>query len=211
VNDKIEPSISIMHRRVQESVRDLKSYRSKTRESPSGFIHAMKNSAMISMLSIRSGLCMIAWLGWWATVLFMSIWCSGNSAAALELIIYSVIAGFLSWWIVFLKVTNVPLMDRPENVWTFGASLIVFLFLLLLFHTLDVWAGVKRDAHLMRRKKQDEEAQQAVQPSDYSANNDFASGVKEITDQPMVSQASGDNQPGAPVMNKDDWTSKEKT
>jgi fumarate reductase subunit D len=150
---------------------------------------------------------MLAWLGWWATVLFMSIWCSGNSAAALELIIYSVIAGFLSWWIIFLKVTNVPLMDGQENVWTFGASLIMFLFLLLLFHTLDVWAGVKRDAHLMRRKKQDEEAQKAVQPSDYSANNDFASGVKEMTDQPVVPQASPDNQPGAVVMNEDDWTS----
>jgi hypothetical protein len=201
VNDRIEPSIDRMNKLFSNGLQDFKSYRQATRESSFNLVHSVARYAMLVVLGVKFIIYAVAWIFWWIFILFMSIWCAGNSSAPLELLIYGGIAAFLTWWILFLKIRNKPLMEGREEEWTFGATLSLFIFIFIVFHTLDVWAGVKRDAYVTRRQKKDEEAQQEMPESGSSAINDFATEVREITDGSVMPRVSVEKKEESPGVN----------
>jgi hypothetical protein len=137
VNAKIIPSIYAMHAWVTESRNDTEQYINEHKESS-----RLQYIVGVTLRHIRTLCYVLAWVTWWLVILFLSVWCAGNSAALFELGLYSVFAGFLTWWIVFLKVQNQPLIRGDESRFTMGQTLPLFLLLLMGIHALDVWAGV---------------------------------------------------------------------
>jgi hypothetical protein len=103
----------------------------------------------------------LAWVVWWILVHFLSIWCAGNTSPTVELVTYSIFAGFLTWWIIFLKVQNLELIKGNEDRFTFGQVLPLILLVIIMFNSLDVWGTLKRD-RARRKEKNDEEARGIV-------------------------------------------------
>ena len=79
----------------------------------------------------------LIFVSWWCIVQFLSIWSAGNTAHALELIVYTVFAGSNTWWVIALKVDNVHLVQGDESKWTLGQSLPIALSGLVLFAAFD--------------------------------------------------------------------------
>jgi hypothetical protein len=146
VNKKLEPSLQTMQIWMQESWRDARDpSKSLDGKITRGFFAGVWSHIRAAMYALAFGT-------WWCTVLFLSIWCAGNSAAVIELVVYSIFAGFLTWWIVFIKVQNAVLIRGDETRFTLGQTLPLFLLVLMAIHAVDVWAGVKGD-DLKRRRR----------------------------------------------------------
>lgn len=135
VNAKIVPSIKATQQWARESWTDTKTYRSEKHSTILG----------LGIRYIRTFLYILAWITWFLFCLFVTVWCAGNSAALFELGLYSIFAGFLTWWIVFLKVQNKPLIRGDETRFTLGQTLPLLLFILVAIHSVDVWAGVAQE------------------------------------------------------------------
>jgi hypothetical protein len=140
VNEKLVPSFRVMWGWVKESQIQTQRYNNE----------AVQHSAIarffgLSIRRLRTCCYGLAWLTWVILALFFTVWIAGNSAAAFELGLYSVFAGFLTWWLVFLKVENKPLIKGNEARFTMGQTLPLFLLVLVAIHSLDVWAGVAEE------------------------------------------------------------------
>lgn len=85
---------------------------------------------------------------WWAIIQFLAIWSSGVGSPIVEIIVYTVFAVTSTFWVIYLKVENVKLILGDEDVWTFGQALPVFLFLLVMFRTLDDVQGKSDVPHI---------------------------------------------------------------
>ncbi|KAF2670658.1 hypothetical protein BT63DRAFT_439643 [Microthyrium microscopicum] len=160
INAKIEPSIQTMYRWVVESKSKTTTYKlSSAGTSP------LKRYPTLLFLYAKVASYSLAYATWWIFVLFISIWCAGNSAAAVELVVYSIFAGFLTWWILFLKIQNRPLIRGDEDRMTYAQTLSLFLFILCAFQALDVWVGVKRDERrALRHGKRPVDEEHTVAP-----------------------------------------------
>jgi hypothetical protein len=153
INSQREPSIRAMRRWVQNSHSATLQYKQNNTQS------GVQRKLRILIMNGRTFSYTLAWLTWWVTVQFLSIWCAGNSAPVIELITYSVFAGFLTWWILFLKIQNLTLIRGDESRWTFGQILPLILLILIIFNSLDVWATMKRE---IRRPKEKVDTEAAV-------------------------------------------------
>jgi hypothetical protein len=139
VNEKLVPSLNIMTLHVKNSRAKAHDYRmSKSSRS----VSRIKYVSGLIVNQLRTAALFLALVLWWLLILFLTVWCAGNSAAFFELGLYSVFAGFLTWWIVYLKVQNLPLIRGDETRFTMGQTLPLFLLVLVAIHALDVWAGV---------------------------------------------------------------------
>jgi hypothetical protein len=176
VNTKLVPSIHAMQSWVTESREKTHKYIavSSTISRPRYFIGLLVHQ-------LRTACLVIAWITWWLIVLFLTVWCAGNSAAAFELGLYSIFAGFLTWWIVFLKVQNKHLIHGDEARFTMGQTLPLFLLVLVFIHALDVWAGVsyeeqRRKSYRSRDNRRPEEFFDENEEEDV-ATNAMATGM----------------------------------
>lgn len=77
----------------------------------------------------------------------------------IELIVYCVFAGFLTWWLIFLRVQNKMLVQGSQDHWTFASTLALAVVGFAIFFAADVWKEV-RDERLERARKrvEDDEA-----------------------------------------------------
>ena len=139
VNEKLEPSIGTTAAWVLVSWTATRDFQRS--DAPRS---ARRRLSLAGHFARTAG-CALAFAAWYLTVLFLTIWCAGSSAAALEVVIYSIFAGFLTWWVLFLKVQNRLLIRGDETRFTLGQTLPLLLLVLVAIHALDVWAGVKRD------------------------------------------------------------------
>jgi hypothetical protein len=151
VNAKLVPSIHAMQSWVTESRENTRKYMAE-----SSNLSRPRYYAGVVFQYLRTVSLTVVWITWWLAVLFLSVWCAGNSAAAFELGLYSVFAGFLTWWIVFLKVQNMPLIRGDETRFTMGQTLPLFLLVLVCIHALDVWAGVSYEEQKRKRYRNPE-------------------------------------------------------
>jgi hypothetical protein len=154
VNSQVTPSLDTMRGWAAGSWCSARSYASS----------ASPRLPKLIFLYLKTASYGVAWLTWWFMVLFLSIWCAGNSAPAVELVVYSVFAGFLSWWILYLKVQNVTLIRGDETRWTYGQTLSLLLLVFIAFSAVDAWAEVKREA-VSRGRKRDERNEKALRAS----------------------------------------------
>jgi hypothetical protein len=142
VNLKLEPSLRLMRSWLTEARAQSQEYRQNTalRSSQSKF----RQFATFGYLQSRTASYALAWVTWWALVQFLSIWCAGNTSSTIELITYSIFLGFLTWWILFLKIQNLHLIRGNEGKWTVGQTIQVVLVILIVFESLDGWAKIKK-------------------------------------------------------------------
>jgi hypothetical protein len=56
-------------------------------------------------------------------------------------VVYSVFAGFATWWIIYLRIHNSMLASGSQDRWTFAQSLPIVLLILAAFYATDVWKG----------------------------------------------------------------------
>jgi hypothetical protein len=139
VNERLEPSVDVTAGWVRASWK-------ATRDLRRSDAHYLSLAAHFA----RTAGYALVFVAWYLTVLFLTIWCAGSSAAALEVVIYSIFAGFLTWWVLFLKVQNRLLVRGDEARFTLGQALPLLLLVLVAIHALDVWAGVRRDLRRQR-------------------------------------------------------------
>lgn len=94
VNDKVGPSLVFMNRKFLESIQNFNLYRENSSScTTSG---SVSKSITLLYLGIKTVFIAVAWISWWLFVLVCSILVSGNSSAALEVLIYSGIAAAVS-------------------------------------------------------------------------------------------------------------------
>jgi hypothetical protein len=144
VNERLEPSIDTTASWVLASWTATREFQRS--DAPRSTRHYLSLAGRYARTAGHA----LVFATWYLTVLFLTIWCAGSSAAALEVIIYSIFAGFLTWWVLFLKVQNRLLIRGDEARMTLGQTLPLLLLMLVAIHALDVWAGVRRD---LRRRK----------------------------------------------------------
>lgn len=56
------------------------------------------------------------------------------------------------------------MLQGGDEKWTFGSALMCLLFLIVAFHGLDVYAAVKRDEYITRRRQKHDEEDQETSP-----------------------------------------------
>ncbi|OCL14737.1 hypothetical protein AOQ84DRAFT_351369 [Glonium stellatum] len=136
VMSRLEPSLIIMWGWATGSFDELKDYHhdEKARSAQTTIGQAYR----ITFLTIKTISYGLAWFTWWFLVQFLAIWSSGNGPFVVELVVYSIFAGFSTWWIVFLKVENRALVIGSESKWTFGQCLPLALLLLVMLNVLDI-------------------------------------------------------------------------
>jgi len=156
VNLKLEPSIRVMRSWVSDAHAQTLSYRQNTalRSSQSKF----RQLRTLAFLHIKTTSYTLAWITWWILVQFLSIWCAGNTSSTIELVTYSLFLGFLTWWILFLKIQNLPLIRGDEKKWTVGQTLPVVMVILIIFYSVDIWAGVSTKKRRTRSGDEEEDA-----------------------------------------------------
>jgi hypothetical protein len=171
INEKIVPSLNLMTQRVKDY--RTTTHKFTTSESSTAASRLRYYLSLMNHL-LRTVILFVALVFWWVLILFLTVWCAGNSAAFFELGLYSVFAGFLTWWIVFLKVQNKPLIRGDETRFTIGQTLPLFLLLLVAIHALDVWAGVaseeQRRARYLQNKGRAAEIHHIEEQEDVATN-----------------------------------------
>lgn len=153
VTSRLEPSLSAMSVWVSESWFAIHQYR----QSQDRLHHShIRRFLTISWMLCRTASYAIAWITWWLVVQFLSIWSSGNGSFIIELVVYSVFAGFLTWWLIFLRVQNKTLVTGGQDRWTFASTLSVAVVGFAVFFAADVWKEV-RDEYARKRTRSDDE------------------------------------------------------
>jgi len=138
VMSRLGPSLVAMSGWVAESWGVLRTYAT----SEERLRHSrVRQAATVAVMAAKTGSYALAWLTWWLVVQFLSIWSSGNGSFAVELVVYSVFAGFATWWIVYLRIQNKMLVQGSQNRWTFAQALPIVLIILAAFYAADVWKG----------------------------------------------------------------------
>ena len=135
VVSRLEPSLATMWGWTIDSFDDLKDYYhdEKTRSAQT----QLRQAYGITVRVIKIAAYGLAWFTWWFLVQFLAIWSSGNGSMVVELVVYSIFAGFTTWWIIYLKIENRALLIGSESKWTFGQCLPLALFLLVILNFLD--------------------------------------------------------------------------
>ena len=135
---RLEPSVVTMSGWVVESYADIQAYVA----SQDRLHHSrVRRVVTVAVMTVKTGSYALAWLTWWFLVQFLSIWSSGNGSVAVELVVYSVFAGFATWWIIYLRIHNSTLASGSQDRWTFAQSLPIVLLILAAFYAADVWKG----------------------------------------------------------------------
>ena len=156
VTGRLEPSLSAMTDWVIGTWMTVTAYRRSAKELHHSWVMREATAAALTAKAIG---CSIAWLSWWLLVQFLSIWSSGNGSFVIELVVYCVFAGFLTWWLIFLRVQNKMLVQGSQDRWTFASTLAIAVVGFAIFFAADVWKEV-RDERLERARKrvEDDEA-----------------------------------------------------
>lgn len=156
VTGRLEPGLTAMTDWVMDTWMAVTAYRRSARESQHSWV--MRASTTVALTAKAIG-CSIVWVSWWLLVQFLSIWSSGNGSFVIELIVYCVFAGFLTWWLIFLRVQNKMLVQGSQDHWTFASTLALAVVGFAIFFAADVWKEV-RDERLERARKrvEDDEA-----------------------------------------------------
>jgi hypothetical protein len=154
VTGRLEPSLATMSGWVGDSWFAMGEYRRGEERLHHGYL---RRAGTITLMALKTLSYAVAWLTWWLVVQFLSIWSSGNGSFVIELVIYSVFAGFLTWWLIFLRVQNKMLVKGNQDRWTFASTLSVAVVGFAVFYAADVWKEV-RDERRERMRKRDEES-----------------------------------------------------
>lgn len=138
VMSRLEPSLVTMSGWVVDSYANIYAYVA----SQDRLHHSRARRVVtVTVMAMKTGSYALAWLTWWFLVQFLSIWSSGNGSFVVELVVYSVFAGFATWWIIYLRVQNSTLAQGSQDRWTFAQALPIVLIILATFYAADVWKG----------------------------------------------------------------------
>lgn len=154
VTGRLEPSLATMSGWVGDSFFAMQEYRRGQERLHHSYL---RRAATVAFMALKTLSYAGAWLTWWLLVQFLSIWSSGNGSFVIELVVYCVFAGFLTWWLIFLRVENKTLVQGNQDRWTFASTLAVAVLGFAVFYAADVWKEV-RDERMERSRKRDEES-----------------------------------------------------
>ena len=154
VTGRLEPGLVSMSSWVGDAWMAVKAYKRSADELQHSRV---RRAAMTAVLTAKVAGYALLWVSWWLVVQFLSIWSSGNGSFIIELVVYSVFAGFLTWWLIFLRVQNKMLVQGSQDRWTFASTLALAVVGFAVFFAADVWKEVRDERFERARKRAEDE------------------------------------------------------